>query len=300
MIAIIIRNTVGVKDLFIPGVTFTAKEILKWGIILLGFRLNYITLSQLGLPVLFMIVFIVISGQLLAFFIGKGFGVNKKLSLLMGVGSTVCGASAIAAIAPIMKSEERDTTLSIAVISLLESIGVIMFTFFAFIAPLSDTAFGIWTGTTLQGVAHAMAAAYARSPIAGEIGTLVKMARVTLLAPIALFYSFHFKGEHQGSGYQFKFPRYVLIFIFVGVIASLNSLYQFIPVALHFGEIEVNLLAQFSLLSKWFILMAIVAIGLQTDIKAFKNTALQALLTCSMVFISIIMISLGLLKIFRL
>lgn len=79
MIAIIIRNTVGVKDLFIPGVTFTAKEILKWGIILLGFRLNYITLSQLGLPVLFMIVFIVISGQLLAFFIGKGFGVKSFL-----------------------------------------------------------------------------------------------------------------------------------------------------------------------------------------------------------------------------
>lgn len=143
ILGIIITNTIGYHKSFDAGVTYSLKKILKWGIVLLGVKLN------------------------------------KKLSTLLGVGSSICGASEIVAMGPVIDADEDDTAISVAIISLLGALGVVIYSSLSYVLPLSDLEYGIWAGSSLQGVAHALARAGARGAdsISMAIGTIVKMAR---------------------------------------------------------------------------------------------------------------------------
>lgn len=262
-------NTVGVQKIFDPGVKFSLKKLLKVGIVLLGFKLNFAEVMKEGPKYLLMIIVFVTLTLVISIFIGKLTGAGKKMSALIGVGSSICGASAIVALGPCIGAEDDDSILSVSVVSFLGTIGVIIYSIVAKISPMTDTQFGIWAGSSLHGVAHALAGAFARGEVAGEIGTFVKMIRVLMLVPVSIILGWAFNRGTEAK--KAKFPMYVFYFVIAGVISSLNI----IP-----SEI-VKLLTK---ASGYLILMSMISMGLMVDFKAIKDKGAKAVSTGIILF----------------
>jgi len=279
LLGILTANIFKIPKIFNGGIDYSLKNILKWGIVLLGVKLNFNLVAELGWKILIYIILLITSVILFSVFLGKKFGINKKLSALVGIGSSICGASAIVAMGPVIEAEDEDVAISVTVISLLGAIGVILFSMLSYVVPINDVQYGVWSGTSLQGVAHALAAAGARGDISMETGTIVKMARVALLAPVALVLGFVFKsGENNKK--RVKFPMYVLFFIIVGILFSINSKFNFVNT--DFGKF--NLVDFLKEVSSFFILMAMVAMGLKVDFKKFKSKVLKVFFVTLIIF----------------
>ena len=290
IISILIKNTFNLNISFDQGINFSLKRILKVGIVLLGVKLNFALIYELGWKIFFLISFIIIFALLFSNYLGKKFGLNKKISTLLGVGSSICGASAIVAMSSVIDSDENDTSISVAVISFLGALGVIMYSFLSYLINFSDLEFGIWSGSSLQGVAHALAAAGARGTdsLSLEIGTLVKMSRVALLAPVALVISFVFKKDSSSSkNKKVGFPMYVLWFLLVGIVVTLIKEFNLFPLDYNFGNLKIDIISIFKNLSSFFILMGMVAMGLKVDLKEFKKSGTNALIVGLITFLSI-------------
>jgi uncharacterized integral membrane protein (TIGR00698 family) len=266
------------------------KKILKTGIVLLGVKLNFALIYRLGWKILILVSSIILFAILFSNFLGKKLNINKKTSTLLGVGSSICGASAIVAMSSVIDSDENDTAISVAVISLLGAFGVIFYSFLSYIIPLSDLQYGIWAGSSLQGVAHALAAAGARGAdsLSMEIGTLVKMSRVALLAPVALIIGFVFSKNSKGSNNKkVIFPMYVFWFLLVGIIFTLVKEYNIFPTNFDLVDTNIDLIVLIKNISNFFILMGMVAMGLKVDLKEFSKNGTKSLLSGLIVFLSI-------------
>ncbi|QZY55383.1 YeiH family protein [Crassaminicella profunda] len=261
VLGMVIKNTLGVKESFNPGVKFSLKKLLKVGIVLLGFKLNFSAIANLGPRVLFMVIAVVCSVLVFVNLLGKVFKTDTKLATLIGVGSSICGASAIVALTPCIDAKEEDSVLAVSIISFLGAIGVLAYSAISVVSPMTDIQYGIWSGISLQGVAHALAAAFAREG-SGEIGTFVKMARVLMLVPVSIILGIVF--NRSGEGKRASFPMYVLYFIVAGIISSLGILPGFL----------VNL---FTRVSSWFILMAMISMGLMVNFKTIKDKGMKVI-----------------------
>ena len=187
------------RPLLKPGVTFSAKQLLELAIILLGFKLSFAKLAALGGPALLGVVLFVPLIVLVSVPLGKLFRLPPKLAVLIGVGSGICGSSAIAAVAPVIGADEADAALAVSGLSVLGAGAVLLYAAITHALPLSDTQYGVWAGLSMQAVPNALAAAFARSPVAGDVGTIVKMARVALLAPIALGLALWFRPRREAA-----------------------------------------------------------------------------------------------------
>lgn len=278
ILGMVVNNLLPIPQTARSGIKFTEKEVLKWGIVLLGVELNFALIGRLGGKILFLVVFMVSFGLLMSYLLSRIFRVDVKLSTLIGVGSSICGASAIAAVEPIVDPEKKDVAISAAVISVLGAAGVILFPLLGQAFNMQPLPYGVWSGTSLQGVAHAVAAAFARGDASGEIGTLVKMGRVVLLAPVALILTSIFA---RGTGKKAKsvFPKYVLGFILVGILATTGIL----QVSYDFGFWVLNL----KQLSKLFITAAMVAMGLGVKFNTLGKEGLRAIALGATLFLLI-------------
>ena len=272
VLGIIYNNTFKTSDVLKPGITFSLKTLLKWGIVLLGFKLNFRALIELGPKVIIMIILYVPSVLILSYLLGKIFKMNSKVAVLLGVGSSICGASAVVAMSSCINAEEDDSIVAVSIINFLGAIGVLAYSTIAITSGMSNLEYGIWSGISLQGVAHAIAAAFARGDQSGEIGTLVKMGRVVMLVPVSLVLSYLFNRENKEG--KVKFPMYILYFVLAGIISSLNIL-------------SIDFINILSKLSSIFILMAMVGMGLSVDIKAIKDKGMKALIMGCLLFLII-------------
>ncbi len=294
LVGMLYTNTIGVRDTFMGGISFALKRMLKWGIVLMGLKLNFSLLISLGPKILTIIVTLVSFALVSSYWLGKRRGLNSKLSILLGVGSSICGASAIVAMGPVVGADEEDTTISVAVISLLGAIGVIIYSTLSQLLPLTDLQYGVWAGSSLQGVAHALAAAGARGTdgMSMDIGTIVKMSRVALLGPVALILGYFFKGNKESNTNTVKFPRYVLYFILVGIVHTLNGNFHLFPTAFTVSTYHIDIVALLKQAGSLFILMAMVAMGLKVNLKSFEHKAVKALTTTTVLFLCLSLLSL--------
>ena len=271
VLGILYNNFIGTQEIFAEGVSFSLKKLLKLGIILLGFKLNIKSVIQLGPKLLIMVIIYVIVALSLAVLLGKIFKVDKHLSTLMGVGSCICGASAVVAMAPCIYAEDEDSIIAVSIVNFLGAIGVIIYSAIAvssnFLSPMQ---YGVWSGLSLHGVAHAIAAAFAMGDYSGEIGTLVKMTRVVMLVPVSFILSMIFtKGKKSNN--KASFPTYVLLFIVAGVLNTTGIIPE--------GLIEILVKA-----SSLCILMAMASMGLSVDFKKIVNKGVRALVSGTVLF----------------
>lgn len=276
IIGMIYNNTIKTQEMFKDGIKYSLKKLLKVGIVLLGFKLNLSAVFALG-PNIIMLVLIYVPLTLLLFMLlNKRFKVNKKLATLMGVGSCICGASAVVALSPVIGADDDDAVVAVSIVSVLGAIGVIVYSLVGQLSAVTDVQYGIWSGLTLHGVAHALAGALARGEVSGEVGTIVKMTRVLMLVPVSVFLGYHFsKGESKQKA---AFPMYVLLFIVAGIVNSVNIIPQVIT-----GYLATA--------SKFFILMAMTAMGLSVDFKQVSKKGANSLVMATLLFVILSVLS---------
>lgn len=253
------------------GVQYTSKKLLQYSIILLGFDMNLFNVFKVGKQTLFLMVFTLTAAFVTAFVAGKLLKLNGNTKILIGVGSAICGGSAIAATAPVIGADDEEVAHSISTIFLFNIIAAFLFPFLGHVLGMSDESFGLWAGTAVNDTSSVVAAGYSFSNAAGNLAVIVKLTRTLAIVPVTLFLALYTSRKAAGSqksSYSIAriFPWFVLGFVAASVLNT------FLPMP----DGVSSLLAQ---TGKFVIVMAMAAIGLNTNlIKLIKNGARPILL----------------------
>lgn len=194
------RSRPGAPLALMPGARHAAKVWLRLGIVLLGVRLDVRALAAVGPTVLLGSVIGVAVAFLTVELLGRRLGVATDLRRSVAVGTGVCGASAIAAALPVLAAEERHASLSVGVVSILGTLGVVAFAAYDGLALASSQLVAAVAGATLQEVGHVVAAGAAVGGSAGDLAVLVKLSRVVLLAPVLMFLGWWLRAERAAAG----------------------------------------------------------------------------------------------------
>ena len=218
LLGLVLGNVFNLNKRWPQALKFGEKNVLGWAIILLGLQMDFsIIASYLWLlPILAIMIFIsIFLGEKL----GPKFGIEKECGILLGAGNAICGTSAIAAIAPVIKAKPHQTGVSISVIHLLGTLGLLAIPALLPLVSLSNESWGIMTGGTLQAVGQAIGGGYAVNGQAGEIATIVKLSRVLMLGPVALLLSLrmHKKGN---SSERPKLPLFIVFFVVAVLVGN--------------------------------------------------------------------------------
>lgn len=283
VLGIIINNTIGKPASTIKGITFTSKKILQWAIIVLGAGLSLNEVLKTGISSFSVMVFTILAAFLTAFIVGKILGVPDKLRTLIGVGTAICGGSAIAAISPIIEADETEIAYSVSTIFLFNIIAVLIFPPLGHLLGFSDKAFGLWAGTAVNDTSSVVAAGYAFSNTAGAYATIVKLTRTTMIIPISLIFAlitaYKKKKESKNNSnvnYNLKkiFPWFIIGFLFASLLNTI-------------GIFKGNSLFYINTLGKFMIVMALSAIGLNTDFKEMMKNGVKPMLLGLIVWFSV-------------
>lgn len=268
------------------GIAFTSKKILQYAVILLGFSLNLKTILASGQESLPVILSTVSISLITAYVLTRALGLDRKIGILVGVGSSICGGSAIAATAPIIDANDEEVAKSISVIFLFNVLAAILFPSLGQWIGLSNQGFGLFAGTAINDTSSVTAAASSWDAVHQSntltIATVVKLTRTLAIIPISLALSFY-EGRQSGKKdlkISSLVPSFILLFILASIIRT------FIP-------LPEALILQLKTLSKFFITMAMAAIGLKTNLVHLVKTGGKAILVGMVCWIFIALTSLG-------
>ena len=265
---------------FKAGVGFTSKKVLQYAVILLGFGLNISVVLETGRQSLPIIVCTIATSLLVAYVLHKVMNVPAKISTLIGVGSSICGGSAVAATAPVIKADDEEVAQAISVIFFFNVLAALLFPWLGTVLGFSTTsgeAFGIFAGTAVNDTSSVTATAATWDAMFG-LGTetldkavTVKLTRTLAIIPITLVLGYLVGRREQRSGEKVNIAGIVPSFILYFVLASLVT-----TLATSVG-IAAEIFAPLKLLSKFFIVMAMAAVGLNTDIVKLVKTSSKPL-----------------------
>jgi uncharacterized integral membrane protein (TIGR00698 family) len=241
-----------------PGLDFASKTVLRIGVALLGMRITFGQVQSLGVGPLALtavaVALTIISGWLLARYtrLGDAFGV------LTGGAVAICGASAalaIAAVLPRGPTHERDTVMTVVVVTTLSTIAMVLYPLIAHAVGFGEHASGVFLGATIHDVAQVVGAGYSVSTAAGDTATIVKLFRVALLLPAVLVISLIFRGAARDAGHQ-RPPLLPAFLVAFAVLVALNST-GYVPPAVA-GGLQAA--------SGWCLVTAIAALGTKTSL----------------------------------
>lgn len=255
-----------------PALKFTSKKILKAAIILLGASLSVSTIMSVGKMTFFVMIFTFAMCFGGGYFVRKFFGLNWKLGNLISAGTGICGGSAIAAIAPVIDADDKDIAFAMSSTFLFDMVMIALYPLMGKALGMSDIAYGIWAGTSVNDTASVVASGYAFSEAAGDFATMVKLTRTIAIIPTVLVFAYigtrikqkEMKAENNGQ----KVNLLKIVPWFIGgflLLAVLNSI-GFIPAAVS-GIMKSA--------SKFLMVTALAAIGLGTSITDFKKAGLS-------------------------
>ena len=179
-----IRNAIRFSTRFDAGIKFALQRILRLGIILLGLRLSLQDVVSTGVTALILIVACMAVALTLAYFAGRLLKIPPRLAALIGVGTAICGNTAIVAVAPVIEAKEEDVSFAVATITFFGTLAVVLYPIIGYFLGVSDRTFGLWVGTAVNDTSQVVAAGAAFSDTARDIATVVKLTRNTLMAPL--------------------------------------------------------------------------------------------------------------------
>ena len=288
------------KGTFEDGIKFTSKKILQWAVILLGFGLNLGVVYQTGVQSLPIIVCTIATSLIIAYILHKVLHIPGNISTLIGCGSSICGGSAVAATASVIDAEDEEVAQAISVIFFFNVLAAILFPPLGSLLGFSTTSgevFGIFAGTAVNDTSSVTAAAATWDSMWG-LGTAtldkavtVKLTRTLAIIPITLILAFirTKQSGKEGKKVELKniFPFFILYFIGASVITT---------IAVGCG-VPTSFFAPFKELSKFFIVMAMAAIGLNTDIVKLVKKGGKPIIMGASCWIGITVVSLMLQRI---
>ena len=266
------RASAGVPDRAWPGVRFSARTLLRLGIVFMGARLDYGVLLAAGPKILMIAVAVIATAIASVYWLSRRFGLPRDLGLLMAVGTGICGASAVAAASSVTRSDDDATTLAVAMMGLLGTAGVFFYVAIGGLLGLTPSQLGVLTGATLHEVAQVMAAGFTWGTVSGDMATMVKLTRVVLLAPALVVVGWWWARTHPdpdatgGPRYSLAnppIPYFVLGFLALGAVNSAGVL----------GTTLQQALTQASI---FLMALAMAAMGLSTDLAQVRRAGLGA------------------------
>lgn len=276
-IGMIINHFWKPDDTFSAGLKFTSKKILKFAIILLGASLNIKIVLEVGKMSLCVMAFTLFTCFGVGYFVGRALKINWKLSNLISAGTGICGGSAIAAIAPVIDADDSDIAYAMSATFLFDMAMIVLFPIMGQAMGLSDMAYGLWAGTAVNDTSSVVAAGYAFSEAAGDFATMVKLTRTLSIIPTVIAFALinaRIKRKEAGAGgvaVKAKLgltkiiPWFILGFLALAVINSFGV----IPQAVSSGMKDV---------SKFLMVSALAAIGLNTSFKDMKKSGVAPMI----------------------
>ena len=315
MVAIVLGMVAGnilpLTKQFQPGIKFSVIKLLPLGIILLGARLDFKQILQLGYVGVAMSCFEILLALVLMLLLTRWLKLSGKLGTLLGIGTAICGGTAIVAAAPVIEAEEADVVFGVATVTLLGLIAMFVLPVLGHWMALSNKAFGIWAGLSIHQLPQVVAAGFAFSPQAGAQATVVKLARICMLAPIVFIVGFiytrnkakkHQAVSHGKINYFSMFPKFVLGFL---ALAFLQTKGWLPDLTLHFPDQaaaagqpdqQYNLQQVLLKCSTFFIVMSMAGVGMETKFKSMKQTGWRPLLAATISALVIAVVILALIK----
>lgn len=272
LIGIAIRNSIKMPEPALAGIIFTSKKILQFSIILLGGTLSFGQIIKTGLASFYIMFFIIAAAFITAFLVGKALRIGTNLKSLIGVGTAICGGTAIAAVSSIIDADDHEIAYAVSTIFFFNVIAVLLFPPLGHLLGLTDYGFGMFAGLAINDTSSVVAAGYTFSNAAGDYATIVKLTRTTLIIPISILFVIYIfmmkkKSAEKNIYYDVRkiFPWFILGFVGMAIINST-------------GIIHDSLVSAVKETAKFMIVMALSAIGLQTNFKKMMQTGYKPLL----------------------
>lgn len=290
VVGIVIGNVVRVPAACAPGLAFAGKAGLQAAIVLLGTGLGLAQIWTTGRESIVVLVGSLLIGVSTILVLGRLLAVAWDVRSLVAVGTGVCGASAIAALAPVVKARRESVALAVATVFLFNIVAVLVFPPIGTFLGLSQEAFGVWAGTAINDTSSVVAAAYAYGEVAGETATVVKLARATMIVPLVLVFGVIVRRAEAGSGEAGGKPWYRLVPVFLYLFllaAALNTL----------GLVEMLRAGWLPDLGEFLVVVALGAIGLTTRLRDLLRTGPRPLLLGLIGWVVLIVSSLGLMAV---
>jgi uncharacterized integral membrane protein (TIGR00698 family) len=273
------------------GVDFTAKQVLEVAIFLLGASVDLPLLLQAGPALAIGIVLLVMLGIAASFGIGRALGLPTRLAILVACGNSICGNSAIAAVAPVIGAKKEHVASSIAFTAILGVAVVLGLPLLMRPLALSYYQYGVLAGLSVYAVPQVLAAAFPVSVLSGQVGTLVKLVRVLMLGPVVLFFALLHRDAPVAAGAsrpRFRLTRFVPWFI-VGFLA--------LAVLRSTGAIPAAWVGPTRALSTWLTVGAMAALGLGVDLKAIRRVGLPVMATVTASLVLLIALAITLIRV---
>jgi uncharacterized integral membrane protein (TIGR00698 family) len=267
-----------------PGIAFSARIVLQAAIVLSGLGLSFAAVIHTGLGTLPVTLGTVAVALVLAPLVGRMLGLSQTLRTLVGVGTAICGASAIAAVSAVIEPEEAEIALAIATVFFYNIVAVLVFPPIGHALQMTQAQFGLWAGTAINDTSSVVAAGYVYGQDAGAYATIVKLTRATLILPIVAGIVL-LRARRLGTSGPFPWKQIVPWFILWFLVAALASGAGFIPAGWH---------ARIGLTSTFLIAVALAAIGLQTEPQRLLRAGLRPLLFGFILWVAVALSSLAL------
>lgn len=319
MIAIILGMVIGnlwkLPGVLQPGIKYSVKKVLPLAIVLLGARLNFQDLVRLGLKGLALSCVTTVVSLVLLLLLAKWMKLPQKLGVLLGVGTAICGGSAIVATAPVIEAEESDVAFSLATVTLLGLLGMFVLPLVGHALELGSKEFGIWAAMCIHQIPQVIAAGYSYSPtsadystVAGDTATIAKLARVCLLAPMVFLLGLmHANKKTQGNdanGRKINYFKLFPMFLFGFMAMALLKTLGLIPdITLHNdkifgpGDHSWSLGNAAEQVSKFCIGVSMAGVGLETKFNAMRQTGLKPFVASLIAVLVVATLVLALIKV---
>lgn len=293
LMGLLIRNLLPIPASVTAGCKRVIKKVIPLAIVLTGAGLNLVHVGSVGIPALVITMLCMGIAIGAAVYFGRMLGLGQKVAMLIGAGTGICGNSAIVAVAPLIDARDEDLVLSIGTVNLFGLVVMLVCPLLGGALHLGHEAFGIWAGTSIHAVPQVVAAGFALSPEAGSLATLVKLVRVTLLAPLvfvlALVYARNRattgqSGRHVLVHYARLVPWFVWGFVVMATLGTLGLIpsLRFEPAGFlggTGGEMTLSLVGLLTGAGKLLLTLAMAAIGLEVNVRLLAGVSTRAVLT---------------------
>jgi len=247
-----------------PGLRFAAQRVLRAGIVLLGARFYLADVATIGGSAIGLVLVCMTIALTFALLVGRWLGLPPRLALLIGVGTAVCGNSAIVATAPVIKADDRDVGFAVGTITFTGTLALFLYPVIGHMLQLGDATFGVWSGVAVNDTSQVVATSAAYSAVARDIATVVKLVRNALMAPLIMLIAWWWSrsaaaGEESasGQGWLKAVPPFVLMFLGMALLRSV-------------GLIPIGLARWFDEGAKACILVAMAGVGLSTKVRDMR------------------------------
>jgi uncharacterized integral membrane protein (TIGR00698 family) len=294
LIGMLWRAILPMPNWALPGIEMAKKPILRWAVAGLGLRLTIGEILSIGAPALMLVSVSTLVALTVGWWIARRAGLPRDLGLLLGVGGAICGASAIVAADTVVQARKQDSALAIGVITLLGTLGILIYPELGLMFGMSDFDFGVWAGASLHETAQVVAAGDSFSPESKEIATVVKLVRICWLAPIVFWLGRSAAKQHLASGTTAAtakvplVPWFLVMFVVFAIISSLDILPQSGPLAV--SNLKTGV--------KWLMCIGMAGVGLQTNLLDLARTGLRPVVVGALQWLVLGSVALALLRVF--